>query len=97
MQTSENTAEIAHETSPATYQTLAQAKFYASDRCQIARSMLQELSESADHDTTSSRDTDELSFCERHLEYLSKFPHIEVAGYMSNLRLMTRKRSNYKG
>jgi len=75
------------------YQTLARAKFYASERCEAARIMLDKLVHSTDYDTESTYYVDSLEFCERHLDYLSRHPNLELNGYMSNLRLMTRKRS----
>lgn len=80
-----------------TYWNLTQTKFYASDRCRNARKMLQELVDSPDYETLIDCLGVELSFKERHLDYLSKHPHIDLTGYMSNLRLMTRKRKIYKG
>jgi hypothetical protein len=69
-----------------------QLKFYASEACQLAQEALRELVESPAYDTdsdyfiSSSRD-----FTDRHLDYLSKNPTVNVAGYLSNLKLMTRK------
>lgn len=77
---------------PETLLTLAQTKFYASEQYEIARTALQVLVENESHETNSGYYNGELNFCERHLEFLSKNPNVNLAGYLSNLKLMTRKR-----
>ncbi|HSX05869.1 MAG TPA: hypothetical protein VLF69_05340 [Candidatus Saccharimonadales bacterium] len=74
------------------YWNLTQKKFYASEQGRNARQMLQELVESPEYDTNSTYFENNLPFRERHLDYMSKQPHLDITGYMSNLRLMTRKR-----
>ena len=74
--------------------TLVQTKFYASERCQTARAMLLQLVDSPDYDTSANRRERDFNFCERHLDYLSRNPNLEINGYMSNLRLMTRIRNS---
>ena len=71
--------------------TPAQKRFYASEQCTIARDALGDLANSSDYNTQSSYFSgSELGFVERHLHYLSTHPATNVAGYLSNLRLMTR-------
>jgi hypothetical protein len=73
--------------------TLVQRRFYASDRCITARMELQQLVDSTQFNTEScSFDATELGFVDRHLYYLSTHPGILIAGYISNLKLMTRVR-----
>lgn len=72
--------------------SLAQQKFYASERCDDARRMLQELVDNTSFDTKSQYYEGVSDFIERHLNYLSKQPKLDIMGYISNLRLMTRRR-----
>jgi len=97
MDTKPDSIDVKQLHSSAPHKTLAQDRFYSSERCQGARRMLQELVDNPVYDTKSSRDTDSLNFCERHLDYLSRYPNMELVDYMSNLKLMTRKRTAYKG
>jgi hypothetical protein len=70
--------------------TPAQIKFYSSEKCSEAREALQRLVDSESYNTDSSYFSgNDNAFVERHLHYLSNHPLINVAGYISNLRLMT--------
>jgi hypothetical protein len=93
-QTSDRPAEVSYPQSLNTYLSLAQTKFYASDQCHTARGMLQDLVDSAEYETDSSYYSGGLKFCERHLDYLSRHPNLALSGYISNLKLMTRRRSS---
>lgn len=72
----------------------AQAKFYASEQCLEARRAFQALVVDSDYDTNSDYFKTDVTFIERHLDYLSRHPGLELAGYLSNLKLMTRKRQS---
>jgi len=73
----------------------AQKRFYISPQCDIAREQLQALVDNNQYDTRSPYyATSSLSFIERHLYYLSQHPTLELNGYISNLKLMTRIRSS---
>lgn len=94
MQPSTSTTDTNHEQTESPDLTVVQAKFYNSDRYHIARKMLEDIVASGDHKTHSNyHHTGDLDFCERHLDYLSRHPNLQLAGYMSNLKLMTRTRS----
>ena len=70
-----------------------QVKFYGSEECEAAREALAALVQSPDHDTDSiARQGGDLTFEERHMLYLSTHPHVNLTGYISNLRLMTRRK-----
>lgn len=72
----------------------AQKRFYASEQCDEARKQLQALVDSDQYETNPSYHlANPLSFIERHLYYLSIRPPIELNGYISNLKLMTRIRN----
>lgn len=71
--------------------TAAQKRFYASDDCSSARLALQQLVDNPQYETDSSYFSgSELLFIDRHLWYLSTHPGINLTGYLSNLKLMTR-------
>ena len=73
--------------------TRGQIKFYASEECQLAEEALLELMSDPAFNTDSDYfSSTTLDFSARHLDYLSKNPTVNVAGYLSNLKLMTRKR-----
>ena len=93
MQANTNPTSTDYQEDLSTYWTPTQAKFYSSERCDTARRMLQDLVNNITHETDSSYYTGGLDFCERHLDYLSRHPNVELVGYMSNLKLMTRKRT----
>jgi hypothetical protein len=93
MQGSINSTDADYNRSLETGWNSAQVKFYASERCSDARRMLQELVDSTEYETTSLRFDSGVDFSKRHLDYISKQPHLDLIGYMSNLRLMTRKRN----
>jgi len=70
--------------------TYAQKRFYASDLCKEARVLLQDLVDNPQYNTDPSAATiDPVEFVERHLRHLSAYPTTNLAGYMSNLKLMT--------
>lgn len=74
--------------------THTQRRFYASEQCLTARIALQQLVDSPEYDTESSRsDAYDLGFVDRHLYYLSTHPATTPDGYISNLKLMTRIRA----
>jgi len=72
--------------------TPTQRKFYNSERCETAREALQELIDSTGHTTDSAYYNGGLGFMDRHLHYLSTHPQVNMDGYLSNLRLMTKVR-----
>jgi len=75
-------------------QTLAQKRFYASEQCAAARAALQRMVDDQHYDTDSLYyRQNALGFIERHLHYMSTHLVMNVEGYISNLKLMTRKRS----
>lgn len=77
--------------------TPSQKRFYVSERCDSAREALQNLVDSPQYDTESSYfSSNTLDFVDRHLHYLSTHPTIELQGYISNLKLMTRVRPHQK-
>jgi hypothetical protein len=74
-------------------QTPAQKRFYASEQCASARVTLQHMVDDQRFDTDSLYyQQSAFGFIERHLHYLSTHPAANVNGYLSNLKLMTRKR-----
>ncbi len=97
MNSEQSVEQVAQELSakqgqPVTY---AQKRFYASDLCKEARELLQDLVDNPQYNTDpSSATSDPVAFVERHLRHLSAYPTTNLAGYMSNLKLMTNtKRS----
>jgi len=88
-----STHEIDGSTAKPITRTPAQKKFYGSDQCQLARESLQRLADDDNYTTTAGylHGSDQ-PFVERHLDYLSTHPGVNVEGYLSNLRLMTRVR-----
>ena len=84
---STHTTRITDDTAAA--MTPAQKRFYASEECASAREALQRMVDSSQYATDSSRAAD---FVERHMHYLSTHPTTTLAGYISNLKLMTRIR-----
>jgi len=73
--------------------TSVQKRFYVSEQCLTARVALQHMVDSPLYDTNSSYfNGNELGFVDRHLYYLSTHPTMQLEGYLSNLRLMTRIR-----
>lgn len=82
----ENSVEAPHRTP-------AQCKFYASEQCLSAREALKNMVGDQHYGTNSKYyQQSALGFIERHLHYLSLHPTVNVNGYLSNLKLMTRKR-----
>ena len=76
-----------------TARTPAQARFYASDGYIVAKDALQAMVDNPLYNTDSVYfSSSSLGFCERHLEHLSRHPELNLTGYLSNLRLMTRGR-----
>jgi len=75
--------------------TPGQKRFYASEQCGEARKALEQMVRSASYNTDSTYfQGNALDFVERHLHYLSTHPGANLAGYLSNLKLMTNiKRS----
>ncbi|HSX31552.1 MAG TPA: hypothetical protein VLE99_06580 [Candidatus Saccharimonadales bacterium] len=75
-------------------QTPAQKKFYASEQCAAAREALQDMVNDQRYDTDSPYYRQNMrGFIERHLHYISTHSVVDINGYLSNLKLMTRKRS----
>jgi hypothetical protein len=75
-------------------QTPAQKKFYASEQCVMAREALQRMVDDGHYSTDSAYYRQSaLDFIERHLHYLSTHSAVNVAGYLSNLKLMTKHRA----
>jgi hypothetical protein len=73
--------------------TPAQKRFYASDQCETARQALQELVDNPLYNTDSDYYSDNArDFVDRHLHVLSTRPTANLAGYISNLKLMTKLR-----
>lgn len=71
--------------------TPSQKRFYASEQCGEARAALKQMVENPDFETDAEYfRSNARAFVERHLHYLSTHPTTNVAGYLSNLRLMTR-------
>jgi len=70
--------------------SLSQQRYYASDQCEQARRALEQMMHSPAYNTDSSYFHDDAyDFVERHLNYLSTHPPLNLDGYLSNLRLMT--------
>jgi hypothetical protein len=67
----------------------AQKRFYTSELCKEARERLQDLVNSSEHDTDSTYYKEALAFVDRHLQYISLHPKVNLDGYISNLKLMT--------
>lgn len=87
----ENTLSSAesHELAALTH---AQQRFYASAQCAEVRDMLQEIIDDPACSTHASHyEGGDPEFIERHLRYLSQRPGINIEGYISNLRIMTRR------
>jgi hypothetical protein len=78
-----------------TLTTPGQKRFYASEQCEEARKALEQMVHSSSYNTDSTYfQGNALDFVERHLHYLSTHPAANLAGYLSNLKLMTNiKRS----
>ena len=71
--------------------TPAQRRFYTSEQCSEAREALQRLVDNPAYNTDSTYFSgNELAFVDRHLYYLSTHASVNLEGYISNLRLMTR-------
>jgi hypothetical protein len=69
---------------------VANNKYYASEQCKEARQALQRMVEDGLYNTELSRSTDKsINFVDHHLEYLSTHKVANLAGYISNLKLMT--------
>lgn len=76
--------------------TPGQKRFYASEQCKAARATLQELVDSPLYNTDSDYYSDnERDFVERHLHVLSTQQKPNLAGYMSNLKLMTKIKTRH--
>jgi hypothetical protein len=71
----------------------AQKRFYCSQLCDDAREQLQALVDNPKYDTDSEYfESNSLGFVDRHLYRLSISPHVDVIGYISNLKIMTNAR-----
>lgn len=69
-----------------------QKRYYDSEECDNARKALLKLVKDPTYDTDSSYyNGTSRNFIDRHLYYLSMHPGISMEGYISNLKLMTRK------
>jgi hypothetical protein len=69
---------------------VASNKYYSTEQCQDARVALQKMVDDAGYDTDSNyRAYSNEDFVERHLDYLSTHKVANLAGYISNLKLMT--------
>ena len=75
--------------------TPGQKRFYASEQCIEARKALEQMVGNPSYNTDSTYfQGNALDFVDRHLHYLSTHPAANLAGYLSNLKLMTNvKRS----
>jgi len=75
--------------------TPGQKRFYASEQCQEARIVLEQMVGNPSYNTDSTYfQGNALDFVDRHLHYLSTHPGANLTGYLSNLKLMTNvKRS----
>jgi hypothetical protein len=71
--------------------TSSQKRFYTSEQCEEARVALEQMVHNPSYNTDSSYFRDNaLNFVDRHLHYLSTHPAANLAGYLSNLKLMTK-------
>jgi hypothetical protein len=72
--------------------THVQRRFYESEQCAEVRDMLQEIIDDPACGTHESNyEGGDPEFIERHLRYLSQRPGINIEGYISNLRIMTKR------
>ena len=72
--------------------THAQQRFYESAECAEVRTMLQMIIDAPACSTHASRyEGGDTEFIERHIRYLSQRPGINIDGYISNLRIMTKR------
>lgn len=70
--------------------TPGQKRFYASEQSITARNALQSLVDSPQYNTDSAYYSEnDRDFVDRHLHFLSTHPNTNLAGYISNLKLMT--------
>jgi hypothetical protein len=71
----------------------SQKQYYESEQGKIAREALQDIVNSPSYTTNGraheAKDTD---FVERHMQYLSTHRFVDLNGYLSNLRLMTKSK-----
>lgn len=68
--------------------------FFESDNGKIQHMELVGMTESEDYNTASSYtvvDPNGLSFVKKHMKYMSQYPNMNHAQYVSNLKLMTRR------
>lgn len=73
------------------------ANFYNSEEGQFAQAALLHMAKSDDFNTRGSYSTDSalypdnaIPFVDKHMNYLSAHPNVNIEHYISNLRLMTR-------
>jgi hypothetical protein len=90
----ESVASDAQATTVAPSLTPGQKRFYNSEQCVEARQALQALVDNPQYDTDSEYySNNERAFVDRHLHFLSMHPGTHLAGYISNLKLMTNTKS----
>ncbi|MDN5275448.1 MAG: hypothetical protein JWN33_97 [Candidatus Saccharibacteria bacterium] len=74
-------------------QTLNAQQFYKSEEANVIRTGLNEMMKSPSFNTRSTyspKSTEDITFVDKHMTYLSTHPKVNPNEYMSNLRLMTR-------
>lgn len=77
-------------------QSLGAKKFLSSDEGDLIRQELEGMMTNPQYNTTSTyspASEGQLTFVDKHMDYLSKHPAVNRQHYLSNLRLMTRVRS----
>lgn len=68
--------------------------FYESEKGVLARKELVSMTESEQYrtrSTYSSQIASQRSFVDKHMKYMSQFPDLNCAQYISNLKLMTKR------
>jgi hypothetical protein len=71
-----------------------QQRYYASEACANATAVLENMEKSATYNTdTGVYGRNNLNFVDRHVYYLSMHPEVKLDGYISNLKLMTKRNS----
>lgn len=80
--------------------SLSAQRFLESEEAKEIRNTLKEMMNDPDFNTESmysSAAGGEVLFVDKHMEYLSQHTSLNVSHYLSNLRLMTRVRTQSKG
>lgn len=80
--------------------TASKRRFYDSEEAAAIKAILTAMERDISYNTESSYSANEvdhpehnISFIDKHMHYLSEHPKVNPQQYLSNLRLMTRRRS----